>query len=175
LTQSLGLETELQAMVEKQEIMSDLLREFPQFHSRWDEYSRQWGQDAGPCLGMAVFAHFVIDVLYEQQNYERVHAAFGRMEEFFKDGSPEVRDLIGLGFLQTLQNVALLKPYGSEAFVRFLGAETGRVWAQLETIWRASIGMDLSDRTTLEAEVLVWRMARAALHSGKSIKLASSS
>jgi len=155
-------------MVETKQIMSDLLREFPQFQSRWDDHSRRWGQDAGPCLGMAVFAHFVIDVLYEQQNYARVAAVFGRMEEFFKDGGQEVRDLIGLGFLQTLQNAALLKSYGSEAFVRFLGAETGRVWVQLEAIWRASIGLDLSDRSTLEAEVLVWRMVRAALNSGKS-------
>ena len=34
----------------------------------------------------------------------------------------------------------------------------------LETIWKSSAGLDLSDRTVLEAEVLIWRIctARAA-------------
>ncbi len=54
----------------------------------------------------AGFAHFVTDELYEQGNYERVHAAFDQMEEFLRDGSPEVRELVALGFLETLHDVA---------------------------------------------------------------------
>jgi hypothetical protein len=165
----------LLAIVEKQQIMSDLLCEFPQFQNRWREHSRQWGEDAGPSLGMVIFAHFVIDGLYERENYEGVQAVFDRMEAFLRGGTQEVRDLIGLGFIQTMQNIALLKPYGSDAFVRFLGVETRSVWAQLEAIWRASIGLDSSDRTTLEAEVLIWRMLRAALNSERSVTFASSS
>lgn len=150
-------------MLEKQQVMSDLLREFPQFHGRMEEHLRRWGRDEAQCFGMPVFAHFVIDELYEPDNYERVHAAFGQMEKFLRDGSQEVRELIGLGFLETLHNVASWKSYGSEAFVRFLGPETGRVWAELEALWRASVRLDLSERTTLEAEVLIWRMIRQSL------------
>jgi hypothetical protein len=29
-----------------------------------------------------------------------------------------------------------------------------------QQVWRASIGLDLADRTVLEAEVLIWRVVR---------------
>ena len=29
-----------------------------------------------------------------------------------------------------------------------------------QQVWRASIGLDLADRTVLEAEVLIWRIVR---------------
>ena len=29
-----------------------------------------------------------------------------------------------------------------------------------QRVWRASIGLDLADRTVLEAEVLIWRIVR---------------
>jgi len=29
-----------------------------------------------------------------------------------------------------------------------------------QQIWRASLGLDLADRTVLEAEVLIWRIVR---------------
>jgi hypothetical protein len=29
-----------------------------------------------------------------------------------------------------------------------------------QQVWRASVGLDLADRTVLEAEVLMWRIAR---------------
>jgi len=151
-------------LVEKQQLMSRPLREFPQFQSRCHEHSKQWQQDAGPCLDMPAFAHFVTDELYEQGNYQRVHAAFDQMEEFLRDGSQEVRDLVALGFLETLHDVASAKPYGSEAFVRFLGPRTRHVWAGLDAIWRISIRLDLADRSVLEAEVLAWRILRQSLH-----------
>ncbi len=150
--------------MEKQQLMSRPLREFPQFQSRRHEHSKQWQQDAGPCLDMSAFAHFVTDQLYEQGNYQRVHAAFDQMEEFLRDGSQEVRELVALGFLETLHDVASAKPYGSEAFVRFLGPRTRHVWAGLDAIWRISIRLDLADRSVLEAEVLAWRILRQSLH-----------
>jgi hypothetical protein len=146
-------------MLEKQQVTSDLLREFPQFlsHAKWTE------DDPTRCFSMPVFARFVIDELYEPANYERVHAACGQMEIFIRDGSQEVRDLVIREFLGTLHNLASWKSCGSEAFVRFLGPEARRIWAELEAVWRASVRLDLSDRTTLEAEVLLWRIFRQSL------------
>jgi signal transduction histidine kinase len=146
-------------MLEKQQVISDLRREFPQFLRRLG----RWEDDQTQRFSMPVFAHFVIDQLYEHDNDERVRAAFAQMEKFLRDGSQEVRNLVGLGFLGTLHNLASWKSYGSEAFVRFLGPETRRVWAGLEAVWRASVKLDLSDRTTLEAEVLLWRIVRQGL------------
>ncbi len=107
-------------MLEKQQVISDLRREFPQFLSRLG----RWEDDQTQRFSMPVFAHFVIDQLYEHDNDERVRAAFAQMEKFLRDGSQEVRNLVGLGFLETLHNLASWKSYGSEAFVRFLGPET---------------------------------------------------
>jgi len=150
-------------LVEKQQLMSRPLCEFPQFQSRCPEHSKQWQQDAATCLDMPAFAYFVTDELYEQGSYARVHAAFDQMEEFLRDGSQEVRDLVALGFLETLHDVASAKPYGSEAFVRFFGPQTRHVWAVLDAIWRTSLRLDMAGRSVLEAEVLAWRILRQSL------------
>jgi hypothetical protein len=146
-------------MLEKQQVKIDLLREFPQFLSHLgrgeDEQAR--------CFSMPVFAQFVLDELYETDNHERVRSAFGQMEKFLREGTQEVREFVGLGFLGTLHNLASWKSYGSEVFVRFLGLETRRIWEELEAVWRSSVRLDLSERTTLEAEVLLWRIVQRSL------------
>ena len=34
-----------------------------------------------------------------------------------------------------------------------------------QQVWRASVGLDLADRTVLEAEVLIWRIVRQKFKS----------
>jgi hypothetical protein len=45
-----------------------------------------------------------------------------------------------------------------------------------QQVWRASVGLDLADRTVLEAEVLMWRILqqKSAILVRQSLKLGES-
>src|SRR5436190_9906061 len=103
--------------------------------------------------------------LYQHENYELVRAAFDRMEEFLTKRGQGNRDRIAVELLEAVQNVALYEGFGSEAFAGFLGPEkTKRMWAELDAIWKTSVRLDLQDRTVLEGEVLISRIARQSVH-----------
>jgi hypothetical protein len=146
-------------MLEKQHVISRLLREFPQFRSRWEQDCNQGRRDAGQYLDMSSFVHFVIDDLYEKGLYQQVRAAFGLIELFLTDGTAEVRELAALGFLESLQTAASWKPYGSDAFGRFLRPESRDVWDKLDMVSE----LNLDDCGVLEGEVLAWRVLRQSL------------
>jgi hypothetical protein len=99
-----------------------------------------------------------------QRNYDLVRAAFDRMEEFLTTRGQGNRDRIAVELLEAAENVAWYESFGSEAFARFLGPETKRVWAELHAIWKTSLRLDLQDRTVLEAEVLISRIAQQIVH-----------
>ncbi|PYX79617.1 MAG: hypothetical protein DMG70_27110 [Acidobacteria bacterium] len=146
-------------MLEKQHVISHLLREFPQFRSRWEQDSKKWRRDGGQYLDMLSFVRFVIDDLYEKGLYQQVRAAFELIELFLTDGTAEVRELAALGFLETLQTAASWKPYGSDAFGRFLRPESRDVWDKLDMVSE----LNLDDCGVLEGEVLIWRVVRQSL------------
>ena len=135
-------------MLEKQQVISDLQHEFPQFLSRLG----QWEDDQTQRFSMPAFAHFVIDQLYEHDNDERVRAAFAQMEKFLRDGSQEVRNLVGLGFLETLHNLASWKSDRDQT-------RLGRPGGCVEGIGQARFVRP----HYLEAEVLLWRIVRQGL------------
>jgi len=152
-------------MLEKRQLISQVLHEFPQFRKRADTGSRRSGDDAKAYLDLALFVRFLTDDLYEKENYQQVRAAFEQMEEFLRSGTAEVREWVALGFLETLRAAASWKPYGSDAFIRFLPPESRRIWAKLDAAWN----LNLDDCSVLEKEVLIWRIVRQSLSHSSAI------
>jgi len=152
-------------MLEKRQLISHLLHEFPQFGNRADTGAKKSGDEAKPFLDLALFVRFLTDELYEKENYQQVRAAFEQMEEFLRSGTAEVRELVALGFLETLRAAACWKPYGSDAFIQFLPPESRRVWAILDAAWN----LNLDDCSVLEREVLIWRVVRQSLRHSSDI------
>jgi hypothetical protein len=85
---------------------------------------------------MAEFVHFVIEDLYERANLDEMRRVFDCLESLFAEGSQETRDLIGLGFFETLQNVASWRPYGNTVFEPFFGSMSKQVWKDIGRIWQ---------------------------------------
>jgi hypothetical protein len=156
-------------MLEEHQLISHLLCEFPQFRSRWDEDPERSGV-ARPYLDMSRFVRFLTDELYEKEDYKQVHSAFERMEQFLRDGTAGVRELVVVGFLETLRNVASWKPYGGDVFVRFLRPESNRFWTKLDAVGN----LNLEDCSVLEAEVLIWRIVRHSLSHSTTIPASTS-
>ena len=61
--------------------------------------------------------------------------AFDLMEHWLKNGHVNVRELVVVGFLEDLQNLASQQPFGKEAFIPFLGPKSREAWDDLERFW----------------------------------------
>jgi hypothetical protein len=113
-----------------------LVEAFPEFSTRWRNHLADWaGEPAGSYNDMAEFVHFVVENLYEKERSGEVKRAFELLERLFMDGDQQTRDLIGLGFLESLQNVASWRPYGYKVFEQFLGPMSTQSWKEIERLW----------------------------------------
>lgn len=116
--------------------ISTLLEAFPDFSARWRKHIAAWGgEPAGPYNDMHEFVDFVVEDLYEKRNLAETRRVFRLLENLFVEGDQEIRDLIGLGFFETLRNVASHRPYGNKPFEEFLGPTSIQVWREVERMW----------------------------------------
>jgi hypothetical protein len=84
---------------------------------------------------MAEFVSFVIEDLYEKDRIDEVRRAFQLLEMLFVEGNQQTRDIVGLGFFESLQNVASWTPYGNKVFEQFLGPTSKQVWREIRIMW----------------------------------------
>lgn len=109
---------------------------FPAFLPRWRKHLEYWqGEPAGQFNDMAEFVHFVVEDLYERGNLDEMQRVFGCLETLLAEGGQETRDLIGLGFFETLQNFASWRPYGNTVFEPFFGPMSKQVWKEIGRTW----------------------------------------
>lgn len=113
------------------------LREaFPAFSERWKKHVESWGGNpAGSYNDMAEFVLFTVEDLYEKGKLEDTRRVFDLLEQLLVGADQETRNLIGLGFFETLQNFASWRPGGNEVYVRFFGPISQRIWAELQRMW----------------------------------------
>jgi hypothetical protein len=113
-----------------------LVEAFPEFSTRWRKHLADWGgEPAGSYNDMATFVHFVVEDLSEKKHTGEVRRAFDLLEKLFVEGDQQTRDLIGVGFLETLRNFASWRPYGNKVFEQFLGPMSARCWKEIERQW----------------------------------------
>ena len=118
------------------EIMPQLVAEFPGFHARWEKHLAFWdGEPAGSYNDIREFVWFVVEDLYPSGKAEEVQRVFDLMEHWLKTGHAKVQELVVIGFLEDLQNLASQQPFGKEAFIPFLGPKSREAWDDLERFW----------------------------------------
>jgi hypothetical protein len=117
--------------------ISTLLNAFPNFSQRWRRHVASWGgKPAGSFNDMHIFVEFTLEELYEKGNLPETRRVFELLERLFVEGDQQVRDLIGLGFFETLRNVASWRPYGNKPFEEFMGSMSSlQVWREIERLW----------------------------------------
>jgi len=118
------------------DLMPRLLTEFSGFRSRWQAHLESWrGKPAGKYNDMAEFVHFVVEDLYPSKQTQDVKRVFELMEQWLTSGNETVRELVAVGFLETLQSVASWQSFGKEAFIPFLGPKSQEAWKEIERVW----------------------------------------
>ncbi len=118
------------------EVMPRLVAEFPGFQSRWEKHLEFWkGEPAGSYNDIAEFVHFVVEDLYPSGDTQNIQRAFDLMEHWLVNGDQNLRNLIAIGFLESVQNVASWQAFGKEAFLPFLGPQCRQAWNEIERAW----------------------------------------
>jgi hypothetical protein len=118
------------------EIMPRLVEEFPGFRSRWERHLELWkGEPAGGYNDIAQFAHFVVEELYPSGQTEEVQRVFDLMEQWLVNGNKKVGDIVVIGFLEDLQNIASWQPFGRAVFIPFLRPQSRDAWNEIERVW----------------------------------------
>jgi hypothetical protein len=84
---------------------------------------------------MAEFVHFVVEDVYERGNLDETRRVFRFLEKLLVEADQETRNLIGLGFFETLQNVAYHRPEGNKACEQFFGPISKKLWSELKKMW----------------------------------------
>jgi hypothetical protein len=87
--------------------VATLRQAFPDFSDRWKKHIMWWGGNpAGSYNDMAEFVRFVVEDVYEKGKLDETRRVFEHLEKLLVGADEENRNLIGLGFFETLQNVA---------------------------------------------------------------------
>jgi len=127
-----------------------LVEACPDARQEWDEHCRAYVEE-DPCnyIGVAVFARYVVACARLGQ-LEKARVAFDLVEQFIVRGSPYVRDLATIGFLEDLQTIASWEPFGYAVFVPLLKPHSRRAWDKIEAMWEGK--SSLMDVLRVEAE-----------------------
>jgi hypothetical protein len=113
-----------------------LVQAFPNFANRWREHLARWGgEPAGTYNDMAEFVHYVVEDLYEKSQFDEIRSVFALLEKLFAEGDQDMRNLIGVGFFEGLQNYASWRPYGNRVFEQFLGPMSEQCWREIQQMW----------------------------------------
>lgn len=113
-----------------------ILDTFPDFAKRWEKQIVTWrGNPGGPYSGMAEFVHFLIEDVYEKGKLEETRCIFEHLEKLLAGADQDNRNLIGLGFFETLQSVASWRPNGNRVYEQFFGPVSKQIWSELQRMW----------------------------------------
>jgi hypothetical protein len=113
-----------------------LRQAFPDFGDRWKKHITFWGGNpAGSYNDMAEFVDFVVEDLYEKGNLDETRRVFQLLESLLVDADQETKNLIGLGYFETLQNFASHRPQGNKVYEQFFGPISKNIWRELQRMW----------------------------------------
>jgi len=116
-------------------VISALRHAFPAFSDRLREHVVKWHGVSGPYTAMSQLVHLVVEDLYEKGALDETRRVFAVLEQLLLGADQEARNLIGLGFFETLQNVASWRPGGNKVYEQFFGPISRRIWSELQTMW----------------------------------------
>ena len=79
---------------------------------------------------MGELAHYIVES-YEQRDTTRYPELFSAVERVLNDGDGEVQNLIWVGLLEDLQNIASHRSFSPDVFRAWLGPQSLIAWDEL--------------------------------------------
>jgi hypothetical protein len=117
------------------QVMPLILDACPGLCETWDRYVRdRHGKERGPYIDMAQVAGYLVQAL-SQENTQEFSSLFNLVERLLAEGDAETQQVISVGLLEDIQNVASHEPFGARVFERWLGPLARKAWAAGQQSW----------------------------------------
>jgi hypothetical protein len=120
-------------MPANREQIEQLVAAAPNFRNRWDGFLREWEGERVPpwFVGMSELAHYVVES-YAQGVTVEFPNLFRTVEALLQNADPELENLIAVGLLEHMQNIASHRDFGATPFRRWLGPKSLVLWEEVD-------------------------------------------
>lgn len=113
------------------EAFETIISTVPDFQPRYQEFLADWQDEDIPWyLAMAELAHYIVDS-YEQGDTTQYQKLFSAIEGVLQNGDSQVQNLIWVGLLEDVQNIASHRNFGPDVFRPWLRPETLNAWDEV--------------------------------------------
>jgi hypothetical protein len=118
------------------EVVPLLIDACPTVRAAWQEHLEFWGDqlERGHYNDAAVIAHHLVE-RFERNDVSEFPATFAVIERCLSEGDQEVVNLVKVGVIEGIQNIASHRPFGSEPFLGWLGPRGRIAWDELCAQW----------------------------------------
>lgn len=117
----------------------------PAFGSEWQEHLDWWGdQTAGSYNDMSALAQWVVKQMSDGGELI-LSPIFAEMEALLTE-SPELHDVLVIGFLESVQNLAANSHLDPDVLLPMLGPRCTDGWFELVRMWHGSEGAGWAGR-----------------------------
>ena len=101
---------------------------------QWQEFLKESEKETSPpwYLVMGELAHFLVEN-YAQGATAEFSDLFASVETLLHKPDPELENLITVGLLEDIQNVASHRDFGAAPFLQWLGPRSLVVWNEINT------------------------------------------
>ena len=121
--------------VQEKDVVPRLLAVLPGIANQWDEHTEWWGaEEPGAYNNTGEIARYLVQCL-GNDNVQEFPAVFAAVEDVLGTGTPQAKNLIVVGLLESLQNIASHTPEGYSDFEPWLGPQAAQAWKDLERMW----------------------------------------
>jgi len=115
-------------MSASREAFETIIATVPDFQPKYQSFLADWQGEATPWyLAMGELAHYVVDA-YEQDHTTQYSNLFPAVERVLQNGGEEVQNLIWVGLLEDIQNIASHRSFGPDVFIPWLGPQSLIAW-----------------------------------------------
>ncbi len=122
-------------MIQKDQIIPLLLSACPSFSDDWEQYRQGPEYEEGLLyIDLGKFANHLIG-LYQGGATQEFSAVFQIVERLYSEGNDEVREMVTIGLLEGIQNIAGNQGIDPEAFRPYLQSESLVWWTRLNDFW----------------------------------------
>ena len=132
-------------MINKDQIIPLLITVTPSFQTEWDEHRNFNGEDLVYVV-LGDYARKLIQ-LQKDNKQDELHSVAKIIERILVEGTPETRETITIGLLESIQNILSHTDVDPEIFANYLLPESLKWWRSLNAFWSGKIkyvGEDLA-------------------------------
>lgn len=128
-------------MYKADDIVPLLLEACPEAKTKWQKHLEWWGsRERSYYNDMSVFAHHIVDS-YKAGELEEFDAFFQALEKLLAKGNKKVKDLVAIGIIEDIQNIASYEEGGYQVFEKWLKPLTKDAWREVEKIWEGKTSL----------------------------------